>query len=106
MDLKGEGQGETRLYDGQTYLQNKKVDFRFYQLLKYLFKYYYVKADILNPLCNTYIRNGHDVTNSAQHLHLRSRLYRLILISILTVRGARTALILTFHIWTLDQMGF
>ena len=42
----------TRLYDGLTYLQNNKVDFRFYQLLKDLFKYYYVEADILNPLCN------------------------------------------------------
>ena len=41
-----------RLYEGQTYLQNNKVDFRFYQLLKDLFKYYYVEADILNPLCN------------------------------------------------------
>ena len=42
----------TRLYDGLTYLQNNKVDFRFYQLLKDLFKYYYVEADILKPLCN------------------------------------------------------
>ena len=39
----------TRLYDGLTYLQNNKVDFRFYQLLKDLFKYNYVEADILNP---------------------------------------------------------
>ena len=36
----------TRLYDGLTYLQNNK------KLLKDLFKYYYVEADILNPLCN------------------------------------------------------
>ena len=41
-----------RLYDRLTYLQNNKVDFRFYQLLKDLFKYYYVEADILKPLCN------------------------------------------------------
>ena len=42
----------TRLYNGLTYLQNNKVDFWFYQLLKDLFKYYYVEADILKPLCN------------------------------------------------------
>ena len=41
----------TCLYNGLTYLQNNKVDFWFYQLLKDLFKYYYVEADILNPLC-------------------------------------------------------
>ena len=41
-----------RLYDGLTYLQNNKVDFWFYQLLKDLFKYYYVEADIFKPLCN------------------------------------------------------
>ena len=42
----------TLLYDGLMYLQNNKVDFWFYQLLKDLFKYYYVEADIFKPLCN------------------------------------------------------
>ena len=43
---KQNGGGVTQLYDGLTYLQNNKVDFRFYKLLKDLFKYYYVEADI------------------------------------------------------------
>ena len=94
----------TRLYDGLTYLQNNKVDFRFYQLLKDLFKYYYVEADVLN-FCVIYkkrtIRHECRVTFT-----LRSRLYRLILISILTVIRARKAFVLTFHILTMDQMGF
>ena len=82
LDLEHSTAGVTRLYHGLTYLQNNKVDFLFYQLLKDLFKYYYVEAYIFKPLCNM---KETDMTcpNAAQYLHLRSRLYRFILINIL-----------------------